>query len=93
MKTINRNWKEIKRQMTLSLSTDMGWVKYSQIISSGLSNHVLTTSDTGQIQYFVEKLPYYARITSEELKYGCRLSDEQIIFIRTNEDFLKTIKS
>ena len=92
MKTVNRNWAEIKRAMALSLLTKKGWVWYSQHICNGLSNHVLTTSNNGQLIYFVEHLPYYAKIESDNyLRVSCGLADEQIEFIKANREFLKTI--
>ncbi len=92
MKTIKRNWQEIKRMMLLSVSSKLGWVWYSSHIANGLSNHVMTSPSTGQLQYFVEKMPYYANIKDEKyLKFGCNLSDEQIDFIKNNRKFLNTI--
>ena len=90
--TIKRNWEEIKRMMTLSQHTEYGWLKYSQCISNGLSNSVLTTKGCGTFIHFVENLPDYAKLSNEYLKFAKKMTDEQIDFISKNRDFLITIK-
>jgi hypothetical protein len=90
--TIKRNWAEIKRLMELSQSTEYGWEKYSQCISNGLSNNVLTKKGCGTFIFFVEHLPEYAKLTNEYLKFAKNMNQEQIDFISENRDFLLTIK-
>ena len=92
IRTIKKNWEEIKRVMILSQSTPYGWVKYSQIISNGLSNNVLTTAGCGKYIFFVEHLPEYATLSDEFLKFAKLMDDELIKFINENRTFLLTIK-
>jgi hypothetical protein len=89
--TIKRNWQEIKRVMVLSQTTQYNWVIYSQCISNGLSNNVLTKEGCGTFIYFVEHLPEYARVSNEYLKFT-KMPQEQIDFISENREFLLTIK-
>lgn len=90
--TIKRNWKEIKRLMVLSQKSHYDWFTYSQRISNGLSNNVLTKKGCGNVIFFVERLNQYALLPNEYLKVAKNMSDEEIDFIDNNRTFLKTIK-
>ena len=90
--TIKRNWKEIKRLMVLSQKSHYDWFTYSQKISNGLSNNLLTKRGCGNVIFFVERLNQYALLPNEYLKFAKNMSDEEIDFISENRDFLKTIK-
>ena len=89
--TIKRNWAEIKRVMILSKTTQYDWLRYSQCISNGFSNNVLTKSGCGTYIHFVEQLPNYARLSNDYLKFAKNMTQEQIDFISENRDFLLTI--
>ena len=68
--TIKRNWKEIKRLMILSQKSHYDWFTYSQKISNGLSNNLLTKRGCGNVIFFVERLNQYA----DDLKGGIILN-------------------
>ena len=89
---IKKNWHEIKKMMQISQTTDLCWVDYSQRINNGLSNNILTKNGCGGIILFVERLPEYAKLSNEYLKYASKLDDSQILFINENRDFLLSIK-
>jgi len=89
---IKRNWSEIKRVMELSQKTKYSWFEYSRQISNGLSNNVLTKSGNGSIIFFVEHLPEYAMMSNDYLKIAKNLTNDQILFIDNNREFLHTIK-
>lgn len=89
---VKRNWKEIKRLMLLSQQSHYSWLEYSQKISNGLSNNVLTKKGSGDIIFFIERLNQYALLSRDYLKIAKNMSDEQLDFIASNRDFLKTIK-
>ena len=89
---VKRNWTEIKRVMELSQKTDYSWIEYAQKITNGLSNNALTTPGCGDVIWFVERLPQYANLSNEYLKYAKNMSDDQIDFIDKNRDFLKNIR-
>ena len=46
----------------------------------------------GDVIWFVERLNQYALLSNEYLKYGKKMSDEQIDFIEKNREFLKSIR-
>lgn len=89
--TVKRNWKEIKRVMLLSQQSHYSWLEYSQKISNGLSNNILTKRGNGDITFFVERLNQYALLSRDYLKIAKNMSDEQLDFIDNNRNFLKTI--
>ena len=90
---VARNWAEIKRAMELSQETDYTWLEYAQRISNGLSNNNnILKRGCGDVIWFVERLNQYALLSNEYLKYGKKMSDEQIDFIEKNREFLKKIR-
>jgi len=89
---IKTNWNTIKKAMQLSASTNLGWIKYSQNIYNGLPNKHNLKRGNGQLVYFLEKLPYYAKLDNGYLTIACLLTEEEIIFISEHREFLQTIE-
>ena len=79
--------------MQLSGTTNLGWIKYSQSILNGLPHKHNAKRGNGPLIYFIEKLPYYAKLENNYLKIACLLTDEEINFISEHRSFLKTIQS
>jgi hypothetical protein len=75
--------------MELSQETDYSWLEYAKKINNGLSNNA---RECGDVIWFVERLNQYALLSNEYLKYGKKMSDEQIDFIEKNREFLKSIR-
>lgn len=89
--TIKRNWCNIQRVMLLSQKSELNWVQYSQRISNGLSNNILTKQGCEDFSWFVQRLPDYAKLSDEYLTFAKKLPNDQIDFIRDNRDFLLNI--
>ena len=89
--TVVKNWEEIKRVMILSQTSEYNWLEYSQKITNGLSNNVLTKRGCGDVIWFVERLNEYSHLPSEYLSVAKKMTEEQIQFIEKHREFLNKI--
>lgn len=103
IKTIESNWNQIKKMMTLANKKGMTyreWCHQTNYAASGLSDHALTIKGNGALLFFLEKLPElsfeFLQIESNSderlFKIAHCISYEEFSFIKKNIDFLKNIK-